>query len=230
MQVSLLLSCQDEDSAATLCANIVQAAGGRIHGAATDCNRAISRAANTQPHVLLLEHSLAEEQRSWQLLGRLRETSAGTRVLLLCDSYTHLKVIGFVKRGVDGYLLKTSEPELQARAVLAVHGGETWFGRTALLLALRSLIASEQATLVTAPTAEESELLTQREREILGLIGKALTNKEIARRLKISDKTVKTHLHRIYVKLHQSGRYKAFMSNVGPPAGEFPAGRLGPTQ
>lgn len=40
-----------------------------------------------------------------------------------------------------------------------------------------------------------------------------MTNKEIARQLKINDKTVKTHLHNIYIKLHDGGRYKAFLSN-----------------
>jgi ATP/maltotriose-dependent transcriptional regulator MalT len=61
---------------------------------------------------------------------------------------------------------------------------------------------------------EDQELLTTREREVLALIGTAMTNKEIARHLKISDHTVKTHLHHIYVKLDRSGRYKAFLSNT----------------
>jgi DNA-binding NarL/FixJ family response regulator len=230
MSISLLMSCRDSGTAATLCANLVHAGGGRIAGEATDRDRVLSRAASTQPGVLLLEHSLTEEEKSWQLLARLRELSASTRVLLLCDAYTHLKVIGFLQRGVDGCLLKTNKPELQARAVIAVHGGETWFGRTALLQALRSQIASEPTIIATAPAGEENELLTQREREILGLIGNALTNKEIARRLKISDNTVKTHLHRIYVKLHQSGRYKAFVSNVTPISNEYPSGQPRPTQ
>jgi hypothetical protein len=55
-------------------------------------------------------------------------------------------------------------------------------------------------------------------------------NKEIARILKISDKTVKTHLHHIYVKLHQSGRYKAFLSNVAKLSSEYPGGFPGRPQ
>jgi DNA-binding CsgD family transcriptional regulator len=62
-----------------------------------------------------------------------------------------------------------------------------------------------------APPAEEGTL-TRREHEIMLLIGTGLTNKEIARRLAISDHTVKTHLHRVYVKLHRSGRYKALLA------------------
>lgn len=65
--------------------------------------------------------------------------------------------------------------------------------------------------------------LTQREEEVLRLIGTGLTNKEMARRLAISDKTVKTHLHHIYVKLHRSGRYKAFLSQPGTPLAQIAA-------
>jgi Response regulator containing a CheY-like receiver domain and an HTH DNA-binding domain len=69
--------------------------------------------------------------------------------------------------------------------------------------------------------------LTAREREILDLVGAALSNKEIARKLAISDKTVKTHLHHIYVKLQRSGRYKAFLSDaISPPRPATP-GELG---
>jgi ATP/maltotriose-dependent transcriptional regulator MalT len=83
---------------------------------------------------------------------------------------------------------------------------------TALLDAIRSQLVTQP--IITSEMLEH-ELLTAREREILGLIGNALSNKEIARRLQISDKTVKTHLHHIYVNLHQSGRYRALLSSSG---------------
>jgi DNA-binding NarL/FixJ family response regulator len=89
-----------------------------------------------------------------------------------------------------------------------VFAGSTWFGRTALLQALRSQIGAD------APAVAEGSKLTQREEEILRLIGQGLSNKEIGRRLDISNQTVKTHLHRVYAKLHQSGRYKAFLAQA----------------
>lgn len=227
--ISLLLSCHHHELAVSLCSSVVQAAAGRIAGEPTNHRHVASRAAAIKPHVLLLELLPADEAQGWRLLARVHEASAASRILLLCDGCSHHEVVGLIQRGVDGCLLKTSEAAFQARAVVAVHAGETWFGRNALLEALRSRIAGAPA-LVSAPGADETESLTQRERQILGLIGNALTNKEIARRLKISDNTVKTHLHRIYVKLHQSGRYKAFMSNVGAPAAEFPSGQVGPAQ
>ena len=69
------------------------------------------------------------------------------------------------------------------------------------------------------PAGWKDSKLTRREDEILRLIGTGLTNKEIGRRLKISDNTVKTHLHRVYTKLNQSGRFKAFLAQ---PKGKTP--------
>jgi DNA-binding NarL/FixJ family response regulator len=229
MPIRLLLACRDGESAHAICAKLVQAAGNRIAARATDKGGVLSVAAAFQPDVVVLEHDSAEEKNSWQMLGRLRQISGGTRFLLLCQSYTHLAVIGFVRRGVDGCVLRQGDPSLLAKAVIAVHGGETWFGRTALLQALRSQIAPEPFADSEWPQDQPGqELLTEREREILGLIGNAMSNKEIARRLRISDKTVKTHLHHIYVKLNQSGRYKAFLSNVSIVTSE--GGLSGPPQ
>jgi DNA-binding NarL/FixJ family response regulator len=173
-------------------------------------------AAVTPPDVLLLQytHSLDETTRNgaWQVLSRISRVSGNTRVLLLCDTYTQRSIVGFIQNGASGCVLSSSEPSLHAKAVRTVHQGEAWFGRTELLEALRSQMDADPV--VASDVLDEQELLTVREREILALIGSAMTNKEIARQLKISDHTVKTHLHHIYVKLEKSGRYKAFLSKA----------------
>jgi DNA-binding NarL/FixJ family response regulator len=107
-------------------------------------------------------------------------------------------------------MLRATPPALFARAVRAVHEGQIWFGRADLMQALRRQIGAMPAGLQFEP--EHDALLTVREREILELIGRAMSNKEIARQLKISAATVKTHLHHVYVKLQMSGRYKALLS------------------
>lgn len=212
MQIKVLVACREKGEARAVCANLVQAAGGGLAGEATDTAGALRRAADTTPDVLLLEHTRLEEESAWNVLSRLGRAGGSTRALLLCEAYTHHMVIAFIQRGASGCLLKSSAPSLHAKAVVAVHQGESWFGRTALLQALRSQIAAGSAASTLLPA--DPDLLTAREREILRLVGNALSNKEIARQLRISDKTVKTHLHHIYVKLHRSGRYKAFMSNA----------------
>jgi DNA-binding NarL/FixJ family response regulator len=216
MTIKLLVACREEQPAQALCAQIVEAAAGPIAGEATDIDGVLRAAAATPPDVLLLQytHSLDETTRNgaWQVLSRISGVSANTRVLLLCDTYTQRSIVGFIQHGASGCVLSSCEPSLFAKAVRTVHEGETWFGRTDLLQALRSQMHADPV--VTSDMLDEQELLTAREREILALIGTALSNKEIARQLKISDHTVKTHLHHIYVKLEKSGRYKAFLSKA----------------
>lgn len=211
MPIKLLVACRDPTLASSLCTKLIQVSGGEIAGEAMEITGVLQRAAATQPDVLLLEHATDQEKIAWDVLAQLERASPATRVLLLCDVYTNLTIIGSIQRGARGCLLKSSDPWLHVKAVSSVHQGEPWFGRTALLEALRSQMAAEPAT--ASALLEDHELLTAREREILALAGSALSNKEIARQLNISDKTVKTHLHHIYVKLHKSGRYKLFLSN-----------------
>lgn len=211
MQIRLLAACRDRQQMLTLCTTVMPAIDDRITTEVTDPGHALSRAALAKPDILLLEHIEGDEQSAWNILAQIERVSAGTRVLMLCDASTPAMIIGFIQRGASGCLLKSSDPSLYAKAVITVHQGEPWFGRTALLQALRSQIAAEPV--VTAKLLYEQDLLTPREREIVILLGSALSNKEIARQLCISDKTVKTHLHHIYVKLHKSGRYKVFLSN-----------------
>jgi DNA-binding NarL/FixJ family response regulator len=128
--------------------------------------------------------------------------------LLLYATCTRGDILEAIRAGASGCVARSVDPRLLVKAVRTVHAGSTWFGRTALLEALRGQIG------VDAPPLPETGKLTQREEEILRLIGQGLSNKEIGRRLDISDHTVKTHLHRVYAKLHQSGRYKAFLAQA----------------
>lgn len=210
MKIRLLVARREQHRAFALCAAVVQASDGEIAGEATHMDGALRDAATSQPDVLLLEHLQHDEPSAHAVLSGLSQASGRTRVLLLCDAYTHHSVIDFVQRGASGCVLSSSQPWLLAKAVRMVHRGESWFGRTDLVQALRSQMSMEPA--VTSEVLCDQDLLTAREREILGLIGAAMTNKEIARKLKISDHTVKTHLHHIYVKLEKSGRYKALLS------------------
>ena len=173
----LLVACREEPPALALCAQIVQAADARIVGAATDMDGVLRTAAVAPPDVLLLQytHSLDETTRNgaWQVLSRIAGVSGNTRILLLCDTYTQRSIVGFIQHGVNGCVLASREPSLYAKAVLSVHQGDAWFGRTELLQALRSQMVADPG--VTSDVLEDRELLTAREREILAMIGGALT-------------------------------------------------------
>jgi DNA-binding NarL/FixJ family response regulator len=215
MQVKLIVACRDRSSAIELCARVVHAANGYIAAEAADIVSVLRRAVIARPDVMLLEYALDSQEQGWNILSRVRQVSPSTRVLMLCEAYTQGMTIAFIQHGASGCLLRSSAPSVFAKAVRAVHAGETWFGRTELLQALRRQMLIEPGATVAS---DHHELLTAREREIMDFVRDALSNKEIARRLMISDKTVKTHLHHIYVKLQQSGRYKVLLSNGFHPA------------
>jgi DNA-binding NarL/FixJ family response regulator len=215
MQIKLLVACRDRQLAIDLGTRVARATAGAIAAEASRVDSVLRRAAVTRPDVLLLEFRPDEEERAWHVLGRLGDVSAVTRVLMVCGAYTQHMMTAFIQHGASGCVTPSGEPSLYAKAVRAVHAGETWFGRAELFQALRRHMRAEPE-LRCLP--EQSELLTAREREIMAFVGSAMTNKEIARKLKISDHTVKTHLHHIYVKLHKSGRYKAFLSNAPLPS------------
>jgi DNA-binding NarL/FixJ family response regulator len=211
MQIKLLVACRERQLAIDLGARIAKATAGEIAADASQIDSVLRRAAVTRPDLLLLEFVPEQEERAWYALSGLARVSSATRVLMLCEAYAQRTMAGFIRHGASGCLAPSSDPCLQAKAVRAVHAGETWFGRAELLQALRRQVLAERGV---SGVPEQSELLTAREREIMAFIGNAMTNKEIARKLQISDHTVKTHLHHIYVKLQKSGRYKAFLSNT----------------
>lgn len=211
MTIKLLIGCIDESLGHSMRKGLEQDVSAGIACEIADLEHVLATAAAMQPDVLLLEKSRSGES-TRQVVSRIRRVSPFARTLMLYEVYTHDLIIESIRQGASGCLLKSSDPSLCAKAVCAVHRGETWYGRMALLEALQSQICASPSKI----RIDESKL-TRREEEILRLIGSGLSNKEIGRQLEISDKTVKTHLHRIYVKLNQSGRYKAYLSK--PEAG-----------
>jgi DNA-binding NarL/FixJ family response regulator len=223
MQINLIVACREWERAVELCTRVEQASDGGVVGQAVGAANLLPRASAGTADVLMLECALDPNVPAWEVLSRVHRVSDATRILMMCEDCTHGMTTAFIQHGASGCMLRSSDPALFVKAVRAVHEGDTWFGRTELVQALRRQVPPEPSAAAT----DHHESLTAREREIMGFVRDALSNKEIARRLMISDKTVKTHLHHIYVKLQQSGRYKALLSNgtqlpspdPGPPDG-----------
>lgn len=104
----------------------------------------------------------------------------------------------FVERGLKGLLTRASSPTELKKAIKAVGEGEIWLDR----LNVKNLLAGLQAARHNDRTAS----LTEREREVVRLVGEGCRNREIAERLCISEPTVKTHIQRIFRKLDIQGR------------------------
>lgn len=215
MKVRLLVACRDERRAEAHRATLMRVAGDLIEALATRLDDVTLVSAQQRPDVVLLEHVAGDEERPWRILQSLALVSPASRILMLCDLCTDRLVTSFIANGACGSVTTASDAPLWAKAVLAVHRGESWFARSTVLEALRRQLAAHRPL---SASSQDERLLTTREREILSLIGDGMSNKEIGRCLSISDQTVKTHLHHIYVKLNRSGRYKAFAATPGPAA------------
>ena len=231
MRINLLVGCAELNWGLSLCESLHAAQPGSFQYAVSTMEGVVREAAALQPDVILLERPQAEGA-VHEMVAALAWRSAAARVLLMCKACSRELAIAAIEGGAKGCLHMDTPIGVLVDAVRAVHRGETWFSRSALLQALRNP-PEIQAKKTTSPDCQ----LTPREEEILHLIGAGLSNKEIGRRLEISDHTVKTHLHHVYVKLQRSGRYKAYLAQPGvdstlppvpaiPPAAAFVAAQL----
>jgi DNA-binding NarL/FixJ family response regulator len=154
-----------------------------------------------QPEVVLMDIHLPGES-GISCTARLKAKMPGLQVIILTVyKYTEL-IFRALKAGASGYLLKRAQTDEVLRAIAEVRsGGAPMMGEIA-----RLVVQSFQAA--PKPGLEEQGL-SRREAEILGLLSEGITNKEIAVRLGISAETVRTHLSRIYGKLHVQGRTEA---------------------
>jgi DNA-binding NarL/FixJ family response regulator len=109
-----------------------------------------------------------------------------------------------LRAGASGFLLKDVEPELLVAGIHAVHGGESLLAPSVTRRMIESFLSAPR----TRDTAARRALatLTRREREILLLLARGLTNAEIAAELFVSETTVKTHVGRILMKLELRDR------------------------
>jgi DNA-binding NarL/FixJ family response regulator len=127
------------------------------------------------------------------------------KLLVVATSFSLVEAELILEHGARGVVPAGDSFAQGLRAIRAVHAGEIW-GSRALLS--RIVQTSIKQTLPMHSLSKSSLNLTERENEIVKLLRSGSTNKEIASQLSISDKTVKTHLHNIFGKLHINRRQK----------------------
>ncbi|MEW6046694.1 MAG: response regulator transcription factor [Bacillota bacterium] len=141
-----------------------------------------------------------------EAIRRLRERAPQVRCLALTSFSDEDKLLPALEAGAAGYLLKDVTPDELIRAVRAVAGGQVYLSSTVAGAVVR------QATRPHEPSPLDR--LTAREREVLGYLAEGLSNAEIARRLYLSEATVKSHVTSILRKLEVLDRTQAALLAV----------------
>jgi len=136
-------------------------------------------------------------------LDQLREVSLSGRVVVFTVSDAEEDVVSALKRGADGYLLKDMEPEVLLKALHKAAAGQI-----VLSEALTPILVNRLRETPPAQTRDINQL-TRRERDILQLISAGMTNKAIARKLAISESTVKVHVKYLLKKMNLKSRLEA---------------------
>ncbi len=161
------------------------------------------------PNVLLLDPDLGDGD-GFELICTLRDQYPQIRVVVFTGAYSEEVVLRSLNAGAWGCLSKDEEFAVLLKAIRALSQGEIWAPRRLL----------SQAFVERRPVGKlcqegSTQWLTAREQEICHHVARGETNKEIASRLFITEKTVKSHLHRIFHKLHVHHRVDVAMLQVG---------------
>ena len=167
-----------------------------VVGEAADGTLVAGLVADTAPDVVLLDMMLPGLD-GLGVLHELRERGLSARALIVTSFTDRRSVLPAVRAGARGYLSKDVEPEALAAAVRAVHAGHL-------------LLEPD----VTEALLAEPQALTARESQVLGLLAEGRSNREIARALALSEKTVKTHVSSILLKLGLADRTQAALYAV----------------
>jgi DNA-binding NarL/FixJ family response regulator len=170
---------------------------------AADGEEALEQARRHRPDVLLMDIRMPRLD-GVQATARVTADPAlaGTRVVVLTTFELDEYVFGSLRAGASGFLLKDIEPAELIAGVRVVAGGEALLAPKLTRRLIEAFIAQDRgAPSPSAPDRDGLEELTPREREVLTLVGRGLSNLEIAERLVLSPLTAKTHVSRLFTKL-----------------------------
>jgi DNA-binding NarL/FixJ family response regulator len=135
-----------------------------------------------------------------ELLRKIREEELPSSVILLVGNISDDEVVEAMRAGVKGIVLKELAPNLLVQSIRKVAAGGVWLEKDAVGRAMERLLRREEKA------QNAAQLLTPRERELVALVARGSSNRDIADTLFISEATVKTHLHTIFEKTSVKSR------------------------
>lgn len=182
-----------------------------VVGEASDGAEAVRAVARLAPDVVLMDVRMPGAG-GIEATERIAREYPDVRVLVLTTYDLDEFAFGALRAGAAGFLLKNTQPEELVAAVRTVHAGDAVVAPriTAKLIDVAiPHLADPDAAAANSDAENALSELTAREREVFVLIGKGLSNAEIADSLYVSESTVKAHIGRILAKLHLAGRVQA---------------------
>ncbi|MFF3321579.1 response regulator [Streptomyces sp. NPDC002889] len=171
-----------------------------VVGEAGDGAEGVQRAEELKPDVVLMDVKMPGMD-GIEALRKLRELANPAKVLIVTSFTEQRTVVPALRAGASGYVYKDIDPDALAGAIRSVHAGHVLLQQEVA----GALLSDDDPGSGTG----RGGTLTEREREVLGLIADGRSNREIARALVLSEKTVKTHVSNILMKLDLSDRTQA---------------------
>jgi DNA-binding NarL/FixJ family response regulator len=201
----VLIADDDDLMRAGLAAVLASDATIEVAGEADTGRQAVERARRLQPDVVLMDVRMPDLD-GIAATRELTTTARGTRVLILTTFEQDDYVFEGLRAGASGFLLKRTRPEELIAAVHTIAAGESLLSPSVTRRVIEAMAAGPAMPAATGNGVDE---LTPREREVLELIAKGLSNAEIAAALVVEESTIKTHVKRILMKLRLRDRVQA---------------------
>ncbi len=178
-----------------------------VVGDAANGIEAVERADRLRPDIVLMDVRMPEMD-GLEAAGRLlaAERTHRPRIVMLTTFDIDDYIYEALRYGASGFLLKDAPPDDLINAVRIVADGQALLAPSVTRRLITEFAKIRPATQVRS---KELEQLTEREREVLLLIARGMSNKEISRHLYVVEQTVKTHVHRIFAKLSLRDRAQA---------------------
>ena len=180
----------------------------KIVGEAANVRQTIDLISELKPDIVLLNSTMPEMD-GIEVLPEIREKNQKTKALMLTANKDEATIFKALRGGAKGYLSRDVSISNLIKAIQAVQKGELWIERKlmARFLEVEAILDSSRK----GQAGKLKKVITPREKEVLRLLTTGRTNKEIAKALFISEKTVKSHLNSIFKKLNVTRRLQAIL-------------------
>jgi two-component system nitrate/nitrite response regulator NarL len=175
-------------------------------------------AANLKADVAIISEQLqGKPGGGFEVLTELRGASPSTRAVMLLDSAERGLVVEAFRKGARGVFSRSDPLKMLTRCIRKVHDGQLWIGGTQLEFVLEALAQAPAAHLLV--DVGGTNLLSKREQDVVRWLPECNTNRKIARKLNISENTVKNHLFHVFAKLGVSNRVEVVIYSASQKTG-----------